>query len=58
MKKEKSEEHGDEKAVKWKDSKPPFNGMDVLPVKQKLTLLPIVPAIIRSPDNRTIQSYA
>ena len=58
MKKEKSEEHGEDKAVKWSDSKPPFNGMNVLPVKQKLTLLPIVPVIIRSPDNKTIQTYA
>jgi hypothetical protein len=32
--------------------------MNVLPVKQKLTLLPIVPVIIRSPDNKTIQTYA
>jgi hypothetical protein len=58
IKKEKSEEHGEDKAVKWSDSKPPFNGMNVLPVKQKLTLLPIVPVIIRSPDNKTIQTYA
>ena len=58
MKKKKSEEHGEDKAVKWSDSKPPFNGMNVLPVKQKLTLPPIVPVIIRSPDNKTIQTYA
>ena len=58
MKKEKSEEHGEDKAVKWSDSKPPFNGMNVLLVKQKLTLLPIVPVIIRSPDNKNIQTYA
>jgi hypothetical protein len=32
--------------------------MNVLPVKQKLTLLPIVPVIIRSPDNRNIHTYA
>jgi hypothetical protein len=50
MKKEKSEEHGDDKAVMWKDSKPPFNGMNVFPVKQKLTLLPIGPVTIRSLD--------
>jgi hypothetical protein len=42
--------------VKWSDSKPPFNGMNVLPVNQKLTVLPIVPVIIHSPDNRTIST--
>ena len=52
---EKSEDYGEEKAVKWKEtSKPSFNGMNVLSLKQKLTLLPIVPVIIRSPDDKNI----
>jgi hypothetical protein len=58
MKKEKSKEHGEDKAVKWSDSKSPFTGMNVLPVKHKLTLMTIVTVIIHSPDNRSIHTYA
>jgi hypothetical protein len=39
-------------------SKPPFNGMNISTVAQKLTPLPIVPVVIRSQNNKTFKTYA
>lgn len=51
----------DGKTIKFVDSassKPTFNGMNVSNVRQKFTLLPIVPVVIRSPSLTTYNTFA